>query len=83
MITTEQLIEHGISRDTALPMAYIINKILAGNTAEIAWKNISKLVLLPTHPFSLHRFLFSTVYPNWPAQLDCAPAYVPDLEAKA
>lgn len=79
-ITSEQLIQHGLPPDQALSMCVTINNLLKNHTAELAWKNISQHVLLPTHPFSLHRFLFSTIYPEWPDQLDSAPAYLPDSE---
>lgn len=79
-ITSEQLIQHGLAQNQALSMCETINTLLKNHTTELAWKNISQHVLLPTHPFSLHRFLFSTIYPEWPNQLDSAPAYLPDSE---
>ncbi len=78
MITIEQLIQHGMPKAQALSMIEMINTLLKNHTPEHAWKNISQHVLRPTHPFSLHRFLFTTMYPHWPNQLDSAPAYFPD-----
>ncbi len=78
MITTEQLIQQGISPDTAKDLVNAINAALANPAPELAWQHISQHILKPTHPFALHRFLFKTIYPHWPEELDSAPAYLPD-----
>lgn len=79
-IDKNQLIENGLPVSGAEIITKEINNYLNSFTPEEAWKKISKEVLLPSHPFQLHLYLFSRIYPEWPAKLDSAPAYIPDQE---
>lgn len=80
MITIEELIHSDIPVNIAIDLVEKINEILKMKSPEQAWKEISQNILTNHHPFSLHRFLFSKIYPAWPDQLDTAPAVIPDAD---
>jgi acetyl-CoA synthetase len=45
---------------------------------EECWRNISKQLLAPEHPFELHHFLFNTVYAGWDNKQGPPPAWLPE-----
>lgn len=73
-LLTEQLIQAGLSADSIEK----INLYLKTLTAEKAWQKISKEILSPKQPFSLHLSLFTHIFPNWPKELDTASAWIPE-----
>src|SRR5205823_4210785 len=77
-ISTNQLVANGLPCEQADIVSHKINYILDNFPAEQAWKKISSKILLPSHPFQLHLFLFTHIYPEWPASMDSAPAWIPD-----
>lgn len=79
-IEAQQLLELGLTQSYASEITEKINKILTTHDPETAWQKISKTILKPTDSFSLHLFLFTHIYPNWPEQLDSAPAWIPEPE---
>lgn len=77
-IYTNQLLANGLPYDQVDVITDKLNHILETLPAEAAWNKISHEILLPSHPFQLHLFLFSHIYPDWPAYMDSAPAWIPD-----
>jgi acetyl-CoA synthetase len=78
-LTVEQLTAHGLDPAAAAALADSANRALALPPAE-AWRDISKRVLRPEHPFALHKFLFEWTYRNWDPALGPAPAWTPSDE---
>lgn len=77
-IDKKQLMANGLPELNADAIATKINDRLLNLSTHEAWKVISSEILLPTHPFPLHLFIFSHIFPEWPEKLDSAPAYIPD-----
>jgi acetyl-CoA synthetase len=77
-IQPHQLSDLGLSSTQGMQIAEKINLILTQNDAETAWHKISKNILSPDIPFAVHLFLFTQIYPEWPAKLDSAPACFPE-----
>lgn len=81
LLQPEQLIEAGIAPNSAPTLTAKLNLLLKTLSPEEAWHQISKTILNSMLPFSLHLFLFSHIFPEWPHKLDSAPAWIPDLES--
>ena len=77
MVTTDQLIGHGLGEEGADSAARVINELIASRDAASAWRVIIDQVLNPDHPFSLHRFLHDTVFADWDAAVGPRPAWTP------
>jgi acetyl-CoA synthetase len=45
---------------------------------EAAWNAISTKILTPALPFSIHLFLFTTLFPDWQTHPETGPAWIPD-----
>ncbi len=80
-ITSQQLIDKGCAQPEAEILAQKINSCLTNTSAEQTWNKISKEILTPQHPFSLHVFLFSLVYPDWQNHPETAAAWFPEPHA--
>jgi acetyl-CoA synthetase len=77
-LTIETLIDQGLSLEVAEDFCKKINAIAETHTPEQIWLYITKNILTPAQPFSLHRLLFSFCYPQWQDHPETAPAYLPD-----
>ena len=55
-----------------------INGYLFALSPELAWQKITKEILIKQPVFQLHLYLFKHIFPHWPAQLDSAPAWIPE-----
>lgn len=77
MVTTDQLIGHGLGEEGADSAARVINELIASRDAASAWRRIIDQVLNPDHPFSLHRFLHDTVFADWDVAVGPRPAWTP------
>ncbi len=72
------LITKGVPRDIATELTEKINHHLKNASKEEAWLHISREII--HYPFSLHLFLFQTLFPEWPEKLDTAAAWTPSSE---
>jgi len=80
LIQPHALLEFGLNNENAEQLSKKVNAILATSSPEKAWQQISKNVLTSQLPFSIHLFLFKQIFPNWPHELESAPAWIPDAE---
>lgn len=55
-----------------------INDYLLVLSPERAWQKITKEVVIHQSSFQLHLYLFKHIFPQWPDQLDSAPAWIPE-----
>jgi acetyl-CoA synthetase len=78
-LTVEQLTAHGLSAADAGSFAARANQA-AGQSPDVAWREISQQLLKPEHPFALHKFLFDWTYRDWDAGRGPAPAWTPTDE---
>jgi acetyl-CoA synthetase len=78
LITVEQLQLNGISSDATVSLSEKINKVLSSLPTDIAWQAISKKLLNNQYSFSLHLFIFKTLFPEWPNKLESAAAWTPE-----
>lgn len=76
--SAKKLIKEGLPISDSEKIEKKINHYLENLTSEMAWKHISTEILNPSIPFQCHLYLFSQIFPEWPEQLDSAPAYIPD-----
>lgn len=80
-VQPQALLEFGLDNEFAKEVAKQVNDIFQNSTSpEKTWQQISKKILTPKLPFPLHLFLFKQVFPNWPNELENAPAWIPDVE---
>lgn len=79
MITS--LTEHGLANEEAERFLNTITSWQADDDAETLWHKISKRLLTPQHPFSLHLFLFKWLYPAWQTHPENAPAWIPEPDS--
>lgn len=78
-IELDQLTALNIDADKAKALQDSINRHLSkAKSSEEAWSLVSKQVLTPDLPFALHLLLFHLIYPEWPNQMENAPAWFPD-----
>lgn len=78
-LSVEQLTEHGLDAAEAAAFADAANRAFGRPPAE-AWREISRQVLRPEHPFALHKFLFEWTHRDRDASLGPAPAWTPNDE---
>ncbi|MDA8561711.1 AMP-binding protein [Gammaproteobacteria bacterium] len=79
-IEINKLIEFGLSKLQSFELESKVNELLKTLKSEEAWAEISKNILLPSYKFEIHLYIFTTIYPKWPHELDQAPAYIPNKD---
>ena len=78
MLTVEQIIACGLDKAEALKIAEILNRISPTQSPTACWYEISRYILTPQHPFTLHQFLYETVYADFDrARYGPPPAWFP------
>ncbi|MBI1925095.1 AMP-binding protein [Candidatus Poribacteria bacterium] len=76
-LTIEQLLECGLERSTAAEVLRQVNPCLLSLPASACWQKVSREVLTPDHPFSLHKLLYETVFSDWDLTQGPPPAWFP------
>ncbi|OVA06442.1 AMP-dependent synthetase/ligase [Macleaya cordata] len=76
-ITVSDITELGISTDEAQRLHRVLSEIILkhGNNTPQTWNNISKNLLNPNLPFSLHQMMYYGCYKNFGSD---PPAWIPD-----
>ena len=78
MLTVEQLIACGLGKAEASKITEAVNQLLASRAATTCWREISRNILTPHHPFALHQLLYETVYADFDrATYGPPPAWFP------
>ncbi|MDR3477322.1 MAG: AMP-binding protein [Gammaproteobacteria bacterium] len=77
-ISQEQLISQGLPQDGVNAFLTRIHQLTTTLSKEAAWQKISKEILTPAHPFKLHLFLFTLLFPDWQNHPELAPVWIPD-----
>ena len=81
MLTVEQLSACGLEKTEALKIAEAVNRILPTQPPTACWYEISRYILTPQHPFTLHQLLYETVYADFDtATYGPPPAWFPANE---
>ena len=65
MLTVEQLIACGLEKAEASQIAEAVNRILPTQSPTACWYEISRYILTPQYPFTLHQLLYETVYADF------------------
>lgn len=78
LVTVEQLQANGVSVEESVCLVEKINTVLSSLPTDLAWQIISKKLLNNTYSFKLHHFIFKILFPDWPNQLEEAPAWIPE-----
>ena len=65
MLTVEQLTACGLEKAEALQITEAVNRILPTQSPTACWSEISRHLLTPQHPFTLHQLLYEIVYANF------------------
>jgi len=76
-ISAEELVDLGLDGSVARGMAEEVNSLLRSAPAAQCWQAISRRVLRPCHPFSVHRLLYETVFAGWDGERGPRPAWSP------
>ncbi|MEX0675802.1 MAG: AMP-binding protein [Pirellulales bacterium] len=78
-LTVDQLVAEGL--EPAEAESFAARAIRAARQSpEVAWREISRQILKPEHPFELHKFLFEWTYRDWDESRGPAPAWTPTEE---
>ncbi|MXV72733.1 AMP-dependent synthetase, partial [Candidatus Poribacteria bacterium] len=81
MLTVEQLTACGLEKTEALKIVEAVNRILPTQSPTACWYEISRYILTPQYPFTLHQFLYETVYADFDrARYGPPPAWFPTDE---
>ena len=73
MLPVEQLITCGLEKAEAWKIAAAVNRIVAERSPTAAWSEISRNILTPHHPFTLHQLLYERVYTDFDRTTDGPP----------
>lgn len=73
-----QFIASGLSENEATKLIDQITAYLSNFPPEECWKKLTKEVLNHNYPLSVHKLVYTTVYPNWDKMP--APAWFPEQE---
>ena len=76
-ISAEELAKLGLEETAAGEMADQVNSLLQSAPASQCWQAISQRVLRPSHPFSVHKFLYEAIYSDWDDRHGPWPAWSP------
>ena len=79
-VTLEQLVERGLDKSVASEMLRRVNSLLSSLSASECWRKIVQDILIPDHPFEVHKFLHETVFSNWEKAQGPPPAWFPSDE---
>jgi acetyl-CoA synthetase len=74
-----ELVARGLDAAAAPAMAANVRRALAQDR-HAAWREISRNILRPEHPFALHQFLFEAVHADSKHEPGAAPAWAPTQE---
>ncbi len=77
-LSLEQLMTCGLAKPAAVAILSQINQCLLHKKAADCWQYLSKQILTPQDPFSLHELLYKTVYSDEAQEL--APVWIPDRQ---
>ena len=78
MLIVEQLIACGLDKAEASEITESVNRVLKTQSPAVCWREISRHILTPHHPFALHQLLYETVYTDFDRATDRpAPAWFP------
>ena len=81
MLTVEQLIACGLEKAEASKITEAVNRILPTQSPTACWYEISRYILTPQSPFTLHQLLYETVYADFDrAKYGPPPAWFPTDE---
>ena len=81
MLTVEQLIACDLDKAEASKITEAVNRILPTQSPTACWYEISRYILTPQYPFTLHQLLYETVYADFDrAKYGPPPAWFPTDE---
>ncbi len=81
MLTFEQLLSCGLDKAAASEIAAKVNRLLVKLPAPDCWREISRSLLKPQHPFALHQLLYEKTYAQWNVTTHGpSPAWFPTKE---
>ena len=81
MLTVEQLSACGLEKGEASKIIEAVNRILETQSPTASWYEISRHILTPHHPFTLHQLLYETTYADFDrATYGPPPAWFPTDE---
>ena len=81
MLTVEQITACGLKKSEALKITETVNRLLSTQSSIACWHEISRYILTPQHPFTLHQLLYETVYADFDrATYGPPPAWFPTNE---
>ncbi len=76
-ITVQDLVDAGLARDEATTLVDEVARCLSLSSATERWNDISRRLLLPAHPFAVHKMLFAAAFADWSPELGPPPAWFP------
>lgn len=77
-LSVETLVGLGSDEETASAIVRSLSSIPADASAPETWRHISRRILSPRVPFTVHRYLFRSVYREWGADQGPPPAWLPE-----
>ena len=73
MLTLAQIIACGLEKIEASEIVEAVSRILKMQSPTACWHEISRHILTPHHPFTLHQLLYNTVYADFDRTTDGPP----------
>ena len=79
-LSQQQIVNCGVAKNNAIAMLPEINQLLAALPNLECWQCLSKKILKPQHPFSLHELLYQIVFADWDFTQGPTPVWCPSEE---
>jgi len=79
-LSIDTLVAAGLSAPDAQALLARVSAALAGGDIAAAWRVVSREVLTPAHPHTVHRLVHETVFATWDDALGPRPAWIPTEE---
>src|SRR5919202_885212 len=76
----EQIVTCGVEKSIAAAILPQVNQWLSSLSACECWQRLTRYVLKPDYPFSLHQLLYETTFCDWNTNQGPPPAWFPSEE---
>ena len=76
-LSLQQLIACGLEQDTAIAILSRVNQLLVSLPMIECWQYLSREVLKPHYPFTVHELLYQTVFAHWDFSQGTPPVWIP------
>jgi acetyl-CoA synthetase len=76
-LSLEEIVKCGVNQTIAAAILPEIERWLSSSSAIECWQHLSREILSPNHPFSLHELLYQITFSDWDVSQGIPPAWFP------